>query len=102
MTSAEWDRETEKRLKEVWKWLLDPNRKPAALTWTAGGERQIGYLIEFALSNNRGGVAREYVQAWNRSIQNGWNDLEKIGKRANKLRKMIEKSLAKKKRRRVK
>lgn len=32
-------------------WWINPNRKSAVTNWTAGWERQIGYLMEFAASH---------------------------------------------------
>lgn len=53
MDASVWDKETNKRLRAVWEWILNPKRKPASMTWTSGGERYIGYLIEFAESQAR-------------------------------------------------
>lgn len=51
MNTGDVDRFIEAKASEFIHWWLSPKRKPAVTNWTAGWERQIGYLMEFAASN---------------------------------------------------
>lgn len=51
MMTAKMDEVVERRATEFIRWWLDPKRKPAITNWTAGWERQIGYLMEFSAGN---------------------------------------------------
>lgn len=48
VSTAIMDGIIEERATEFIHWWLDPNRKAAVTNWTAGWERQIGYLMEFS------------------------------------------------------